>query len=255
MSVAGRGEVAVILVTHRADTSRHACRAALRVVALSTLYVGVGHAQGSPVAHGPRNTPRVGSAWCTSNMPTATGVAGCELALRYLRAELAGDIWTGNGNPDIAPGDSGPALGLPGAVNLYTGADVGIDARPCAVSVLADTLTVLVQYGQIGGVADQNTEPEYTFGPIMRYRKGTWVGYYPLRWVVRPYRAAYVDDRWRLLYVDRDPLIGIRGAVRVYRGHHRAQFRQQMEQAAAKLRPIPRPACPTFASWKARAEP
>ncbi len=215
----------------------------------------VATAQVSDAAAGARATatPR-GRSWCAKGAASESAAQGCELAMRYLWAELDGFIWTGSS----APGDSAGALGVPAAVGAGPFAHVGIEPRPCAVGLSSDTLTVLVQYGQVGDVENDNTAPEYSFGPVPHYRRGQYLGDFPPHWAIRAYQAIRNNGEWHLMWSENlphDPVVGLHGAVRAYRGHHLPEFRHEMERAAAGLRRKRRPACPGFAAWQADSVP
>lgn len=189
--------------------------------------------------------PPAQAARCVAAAHRPSAARACALVIRYLRAELAGDVWTGSGSPDSAPGDSGQALGLPPSVNLLMSARASIDPRLCVAEVVGDTLNVLIQYGAVGTIANANLDGEYQFFSL---------GEPPYKWTVKEYRVVQdARGEWHVLFPsdpgDAQALIGTAAAAKVYEGRHLAQFILELRRAAAALKNLPRPPCPTFASW------
>jgi hypothetical protein len=241
---------------------RRALTAAL-LPTIGLLAVSPGTVRGQDLRqeHPPRLTVHEVAGRCPDSLAGEPVAPGCALVLRYLRAQLAGDVWTGRGDPDLPPGDSGAVFGAPSYINLSMSAHAAIDPRVCASALTGDTLSLLVQYGVIGEVDNDNVMTEYAFGELGLWRDGEFLGVRnpPYAWAIREYQAVGDRGQWRLVFAANEddapyPLIGISGATRVYRGKHRARFETEMQQAAAGLRALPRPPCPTFSTWDRSSE-
>ncbi len=180
-------------------------------------------------------------AYCSARLPAPASDA-CPVALRYLRAEMTGTIWPA--------GDSAASLGLSRDQYAWTYAIVGIDPEVCGARVAEDTAVVLVQIGELGFVASGNETGYWTLAPLSRPDGHGGVVFLdpPVRWSVREYRVLRVAGRWIPYYPPGiengpEPLIGVAAAVRHYEGPHAGEFRQQLEEARASLRRLPRPSC------------
>lgn len=191
---------------------------------------------------------------CRTPLPTSSDSSGCALLIRYSRAELDGWFWPGGaGDHDSLP-DSARALRVPRGAYHWLTAKVVTDPEFCAAARVGDTLSLSVEFGELGEMAIDEEGYGIRFSRPYRYRNGQPVDLHPpYLWVLKDYRAVWSGHEWRVAYPPGsengpEPVVGLAAAERVYQtgasARYAAEFRRQMAQAAAGLRRLTRPRCP-----------